>query len=136
MSAYETAMEKWVGLTRRIAAIERFYHADEATLIRHVYDIAKLYQANTLDRSFYALATGIMCDDRLKFQKSHPEYAINPYDEIRISLSILSQKLLWRDRYEVFIAAMVYDNKPELSYDAAIKILEKISKEILDNNHM
>ena len=39
VSLDETAIEKWVGLTRRIVAIKRGYHPDDETLIRHVYDL-------------------------------------------------------------------------------------------------
>ena len=39
VSSDETSIEKWVGLTRRIAAIERQYHYDDETLVRHVYDL-------------------------------------------------------------------------------------------------
>ena len=35
VSISETAIEKWVGLTRRIVAIERAYHHDDKGIIRH-----------------------------------------------------------------------------------------------------
>jgi hypothetical protein len=59
ISVEETAIEKWVGLTRRIIAIERNYHADDDTLIRHVYDLNSISQAEKIKGDFFALANTI-----------------------------------------------------------------------------
>lgn len=48
----ETAIEKWVGLTRRIIAIERAYQPDDKSLIRHVYDLNAIQQANKINADF------------------------------------------------------------------------------------
>ena len=60
VSVNETAIEKWVGLTRRIAAIERGYHADDETLIRHVYDLNAINKAYRISADFYALAKAVL----------------------------------------------------------------------------
>lgn len=52
ISIDETAIEKWVGLTRRIMAIERGREDDDKTLIRHVYDLNAINEANKINSSF------------------------------------------------------------------------------------
>ena len=42
LSLDASTIEKWVGLTRRTIAIERGYHHDDRSLIRHVYDLNAL----------------------------------------------------------------------------------------------
>lgn len=83
---HETAIEKWVGLTRRIIAIDRGYHDDDRTLIRHVYDLHTIESANPISNGFLMLATEVALNDAQQFKNQHPEYANNPADEINHSL--------------------------------------------------
>lgn len=52
---HETAIEKWEGLTRRIIAIERGYHYDDPSLIRHVYDLNAIESAEPIPENFLML---------------------------------------------------------------------------------
>lgn len=117
ISSDETAIEKCVGLTRRIAAIERQRHHDDITLVRHIYDLTAFKQANLLGDAFFKLAKTIVLSDAKQFKNQHPEYAANPSSEIKLSLSLLKSKPLWEKRYEEFIEVMVYDNTHTLSYE-------------------
>lgn len=127
ISIDETAIEKWVGLTRRIIAIERGYEEDDKTLIRHVYDLNAIIQANKINSNFIELAKTVMASDGKQFKNQHPEYMEDPTSEIKQSLKLLRNKSLWKKRYEEFIEAMVYDNTNIPSYDQAIDTLEKIN---------
>ncbi|HAT7074061.1 TPA: nucleotidyl transferase AbiEii/AbiGii toxin family protein [Legionella pneumophila] len=132
VSVNETAIEKWVGLTRRIAAIERAYHADDETLIRHVYDLNAINKADRISADFYVLAKAIITNDARQFKNQHPEYAVDPSSEIQLSLSLLRHKPLWKERYQKFIEEMVYDNAPAIEYEKAINVLERISTGVID----
>ena len=49
ISVLETAVEKWVALTRRVASIERGYRhksKKDMTLVRHLYDLYMIHRAN------------------------------------------------------------------------------------------
>ncbi|MCC2667198.1 MAG: hypothetical protein K0R24_979 [Gammaproteobacteria bacterium] len=45
--------------------------------------------------------------------------------------AVLRDKPLWKQRYEEFIEAMVYDNRNALPYDQAINTLEGISTNVI-----
>lgn len=131
ISIDETVIEKWVGLTRRILAIERRREDDDKTLIRHVYDINAINQANKINSNFAGLAKAVVISDSIQFKNQHPEYAADPSAEIKQSLAILKDKLLWKQRYKEFIEAMVYDSNNNLPYEQAINALESISTNVI-----
>src|SRR3990167_2157968 len=132
ISIDETGVEKWVGLTRRIIAIERGREDDDKTLIRHVYDLNAIKQANKINANFVEHAKTIIVNDGKQFKNQHPEYAADPGTEIRQSLTLLKDKSIWRERYDEFIEAMVYDSTNTLSYDEAITVLEGISANVIN----
>lgn len=130
ISVQETAIEKWVGLTRRVAAIQREYHRDDSTLVRHIYDLNAIKDADKINGAFFDLAKNIIDQDAKQFSSQHPEYSANPVDEIFQSLNILKKGELWKKRYQNFIDAMVYDRNVR-NYDSAIESLENMSKKIV-----
>lgn len=132
ISVNETAIEKWVGLTRRIGAIDRKYHYDDTTLIRHVYDLNAVYHANRVSDAFYGLAKTVVRNDAQQFKNQYPEYVEDAAAEIKRSLDILKRSSLWRQRYETFIQVMVYDYAGVVSYDRAIGVLEDISGKVIN----
>jgi len=133
LSVDETAIEKWVGLTRRIIAIERGYHEDDKTLVRHVYDLNVINHLNQASVTFFTLAKAIVSNDARQFINQHPEYSNNPGAEIMKSLELLRNKLLWKERYQEFINTMVYDDLMTLEYESAISVLEHISERMIDS---
>lgn len=135
VSVEETAIEKWVGLTRRVIAIERKRHHDDSTLVRHIYDLNSIKSADRINANFFTLAKAIVTNDAKQFKNQHPEYSTDPGAEIRESLSLLKNKPLWKERYQEFIETMVYDNTTALEYENAINILENISARAIDSLH-
>ena len=133
VSADETAIEKWVGLTRRIAAIDRKYHYDDPTLVRHVYDLNAIKQAGRIGDTFFNLAKTIVNYDAKQFRNQHPEYFSDPSTEIRQSLNILRDSKPWKERYQRFIDSMVYDKAAMPDYNSAIESLESVSTKIIDS---
>lgn len=131
ISVDETAIEKWVGLTRRVVAIEREYHHDDSTLVRHVYDLNAIKSSEKINDNFFSLAKAIVSNDAKQFKNQHPEYSANAGDEIRQSLMLLKTKPIWKERYKEFIETMVYDNSAALGYENAIDILERISEKVI-----
>lgn len=133
ISVDETAIEKWVALTRRIMAIERKYEDDDKTLIRHIFDLNAINLSNEVSSKFSELAKTVIISDGIQFRNKHVEYTSNPSHEIKQSLSILKNNPIWEMRYEEFIEAMVYNSKNTTSYDEAINQLEDFSAKLINS---
>lgn len=133
ISADETAIEKWVGLTRRIIAIERGHYYDDPTLVRHVFDLDTIKRSDGINNIFFELAKTIVNSDANQYKNQHPEYHDDPKTEIRQSLEILKNRELWKERYQKFVDTMVYDKTNISTYDIAIQSLEMISEKIIDS---
>lgn len=133
VSVNETAIEKWVGLTRRLMAIERGYHHDDKTLIRHVYDLNAIKKVDKIQPDFYVLAKSIVDHDAKQFKNQHPEYSADPGAEIGLSLALLKNKPLWKKRYREFIETMVYDSTSTLGYKSAMDNLENMSTGVISS---
>jgi predicted nucleotidyltransferase component of viral defense system len=127
----ETAIEKWVALTRRIMAIERGREEDDNTLVRHVYDLNAINQADKINSNFIELAKTIVISDGMQFKNQHTEYAVDPSSEIKQSLLLLKNKPIWKERYEEFIENMVYGSTTAIPYDKAIDIIESMSANVI-----
>jgi predicted nucleotidyltransferase component of viral defense system len=133
ISTDETAIEKWVSLTRRIAAIDRACHYDDSTLVRHIYDLNAIRQAERIGEDFFNLANIIVNCDAKQFKNQHQEYFNNPSIEIQRSLEILSTNMIWKERYQRFIDSMVYEKISMIDYHTAIHHLANLSKKILSD---
>lgn len=136
ISVDETAIEKWVGLTRRVIAIEQNYHPDDSTLLRHIYDLNAIVNSNKINANFFTLAQDIIIGDAKQFKSQHPEYSANPGAEIQESLSLLKNKPTWKKHYQTFLAEMVYDSSTAIGYEEAITTIEKISMKVIDTIHL
>ncbi|KTD69287.1 hypothetical protein Lste_2445 [Legionella steelei] len=135
VAVHETAIEKWVGLTRRIIAIERGYHYDDPSLIRHVYDLNAIESVEPVPDNFLMLAKEIVLTDAQQFKNQNPEYAANPVEEINRSLDLLRTKSLWRERYQDFIENMVFNPSLATDYDKAINVIADLSKKVVSYLH-
>jgi len=133
VSCEETAIEKWVGLTRRIMAIERGHYQEDPTLVRHIYDLNAINKNNRINDSFFNLALTVIIKDAKQFKNQHPEYAANPGTEITHSIEILKNKPIWESRYRQFIETMVYDRVSPPDYKSGIQTLENISSKVIES---
>lgn len=133
ISVEETAIEKFIGLTRRIMAIERGYHDDDKALIRHIYDLNAMKNMGKITDKFFELARTIVNRDSKQFKNQHPEFAEDPIAEINNSLAILKNKSQWEKRYQEFVETMVYDDTPAVGYEKALNELNILSKRVVNS---
>ncbi len=133
ISVDETAIEKWVGLTRRVIAIERKYHPDDSALVRHIFDLNSIVKANKINTNFFTLAQDIVINDAKQFKNQHPEYSANPRAEIQESLALLRNKPIWKEHYQTFLTEMVYDSSAPIAYEEAIAIIEDLSTKVINS---
>lgn len=68
----ETAAEKWVALTRRIANSRLRSHLNDKHLVRHLYDLYFLSQSGLLTGDYQKLIPNLLNKDREQFKKYNP----------------------------------------------------------------
>lgn len=127
----ETLAEKWVGLTRRVGAIERGYYEDDHTLVRHVYDLAVIQSKQKSSDKLCSLIHNIISQDAKQFKTQYIEYFAKPKEEIIFALDLLVNRKEWQSRYWQFVDTMVYDKVSPLTYQQAVAHIKKIGEEIL-----
>ena len=113
VSIVETAAEKLVSLTRRTAMEMAGASRDpDPTLIRHVYDLHMMREL--VDPATVAnLAQQIAENDAAQFAHQYPAYAADIAGETHKALDALRTGRLHRERYDSFVATMVYGERPE-----------------------
>lgn len=107
----ETAAEKLVSLTRRtamdLAGLTRDF---DPALVRHVYDLHMLQ--DHVDRgTVTVLARDIAQVDAIEFRNQYPAYHADIAGETQKALDALRTDPVHRERYDRFVAAMVYGER-------------------------
>jgi len=130
VSVIETAAEKWVALTRRIATM--FYRRNyrDNSLIRHLYDLYKIEQQSLFTDKFAPLSAQIIQDDRQQYKNHNDMYYRDPIKEIKRSIKELHEEPMWKENWEQFIETMVFD-KEKPTYEAALKNLTNKTNKVL-----
>lgn len=130
VAVLETAAEKWVSITRRIAGVERGYITKDKALIRHLYDLSKIEEAGMLDDDIYHnLIEIVIHRDREQFKNQYLEYFNDPISEIDLSIRLLSEDPSWQKNYENFLSDMVYEKNPP-NYEEALSIIHRIRESL------
>jgi hypothetical protein len=112
VSVTETAAEKVVALTRRIAMELAGLSRDPGpTLIRHVYDLHMMH-GHVDPAEVAALTRDIAMADAEVFRNQYPAYAADIAGETRKALDALGAAPEYRAHYDRFVADMVYGEKP------------------------
>ena len=120
----ETAAEKLVSLTRRTAMDLAGAGRDpDPALVRHIYDL-HMMRAHLDPAAVAALARSIAETDAQEFHNQYPAYAADIAGETRKALDALRTDPLHRRRYDDFVAAMVYGERP--SFDEAFATVAEL----------
>ena len=126
MSIPETAAEKWVALTRRVATMEQRKHYYDQALVRHIYDLTMINRNHPLKETDFAKLVGeIVEGDRQHFKTHSDIFHQDPIKAIQHALHELEHNPMWRENWENFMDTMVYGDKP--TYEDAMKVLKSIS---------
>lgn len=126
----ETAAEKWVALTRRVAGTRLKSRQSDKHLVRHLYDLYHLNSSGILSGDYCLIVNGIIEKDRAQYVKHDPAYASDPIGTSELALELLSKDNQWRDHWDIFLEEMVYDkNKP--SFITAYNELQLLSEKII-----
>ena len=122
----ETAAEKLVSLTRRTAMDLAGASRDpDPALVRHIYDLHMVREHLDL-ADVGVLARDIAEADAWEFRNQYPAYEADIAGETRKALAALRADPLHRRRYEDFVAAMVYGERPE--FDEALATVAALAE--------
>jgi len=130
LSITETAAEKWVALTRRVANRRYRENPTDSELVRHIYDLYQINQHHGFDDEFYNLLASIIETDRKEFRNQNKEYSENPKFEIQRALNNLLDDEYWTVSWNNFMSVMVYQQEKP-SFKNALDSLNIISLEAL-----
>src|SRR5208337_3546937 len=99
VSVMETAAEKLVALTRRIAMeLAGLSRDPDPTLVRHIYGLHQM-QGRIDNSQVAALARDIAAADAKEFRNQYPPYAANSVGETHKALAALHTDPAYRERY-------------------------------------
>lgn len=124
VAVLETAAEKWVGLTRRIATSRDRQHYRDPNLVRHLYDLYQIDKQGFFsdENKFISLAEKIVADDRRNYKNHNTRYYTDPTSEIQCAVDELQMSTMWHDNWDKFIDVMVF-SKEKPSYEVALENL-------------
>lgn len=127
----ETAAEKWVALTRRIANTKIKSRQSDKDLVRHLYDLYQLKTGGFLSGEYTSLVDKVIEKDKSQFKHHNDDYIQNPIRESELALDLLYNDKQWKDHWDYFLEQMVYEeNKP--SFDKAYSQFQLLSREIFE----
>lgn len=132
VSVTETAAEKLIALTRRIAMeLAGLSRDPDPTLVRHIYDL-HLMQRHIDTGQVSAMARDIAAADAKEFRNQYPAYAADIAGETRKALNALQTDPAYRSRYGDFVIAMAYGERPEFNaaFGTVIKLAETIIRKV------
>lgn len=125
VSIRETAAEKFVALTRRIAA-EKETPIDlrDTTLLRHIYDL-HVIRTHYNPAEVATLIPAIMQTDVEAYGNQFPPYAENPMAETLRAIEALETDPVYAQGYADFMRRMVYGEP--VDYDVSISTLKALA---------
>ena len=127
----ETAAEKWVALTRRVAGTQEKVRPDDKQLVRHLYDLFQLHHQKLLTGEYVKIINKIIQKDRLMFKGKSSAYTQNPFHLSMQALDLLEQDHVWQKHWDVFIEQMVYESNPP-TFSHAVHQLRIFSEGIIE----
>src|SRR5208283_4645513 len=102
----------------------------DPTLVRHIYDL-HLMQGHIDPVQVAALARDIAAADAREFRNQYPAYAADIAGETRKALDALRTDAAYRTRYDDFIIAMSYGERPE--FDVALRTVVVLAEQTIQH---
>lgn len=131
VSVTQTAAEKFVALTRRVAAeTELAVDKRDHTLVRHIYDL-HVTSGHYDCKNVATMARTIMPNDASEFGNKSPAYRENPLAETMRAIKALQTDNHYAAQFSQFKRDMVYGKA--VDYEAAISTLQQIAKALPEN---
>ena len=131
-SIISTQAEKLVSILRRTASFTRdSQRDDDPALIRHIYDIYYIHQANHVDFEIVApLVTKVIAEDVARYGNQHDEFVQNPIAELMYGLQILEENKLYAERFNQYVVPMVYGDIA-ITWQDAFSVFKLFTEQVL-----
>ncbi|MDE1239707.1 nucleotidyl transferase AbiEii/AbiGii toxin family protein [Vibrio aestuarianus] len=132
VSIQATLVEKVLSMLRRTMLVKRDSERnDDATLVRHIYDvhcidIAEKTTSETLTPLFHT----VLKEDIQRFGNQHAEFVADPVKELNLGLQELESNPLFRQRFDDFVKPMVFNPQPH-DFDTCFASFKRIAKSLI-----
>lgn len=126
VSPVETAADKLSALAWRVAARDRNSPQDDATLVRHLHDLAALEETIIQANRFVPLVLNCLAKDVSRDKKSGIEVLPEP-ERLHRMLNTLENDLLYAMEYERFVLGMSYATDSERpSFQECLRVVTRL----------
>ena len=125
----ETAAEKWVALTRRVAGAGKKERDSDKYLVRHLYDLYQLSDKKCLSDKYYLVIDKVLEKEQAMFDLEASNSA-DLLSNSKLALLDLRSNQKWEEHWNYFLEQMVYHpDKPSFKQAmAAVEGLMPLSK--------
>lgn len=128
VSIAQTAAEKFVALTRRVAAqLDQPGAEQDSTLVRHIYDLHVIRDHYDFEE-IAGLVAGIIPHDAEVFGSQFPGYRADPIGHTRGAITAMIARPEYAQRYAHFLRDMVYGDRP--AFDVAIATIAELGERL------
>lgn len=136
VSIHATLVEKVISMLRRTMSVKRSAERkDDATLVRHIYDVYCILktegQKESLDlKAFTLLFKTVLEEDIERFGNQHAEFVSNPKQELQLGLKELEENPVFRQRFQDFVTPMVFNTEPH-DFDTCFASFKNVAESLI-----
>ncbi|ASA57670.1 nucleotidyl transferase AbiEii/AbiGii toxin family protein [Vibrio gazogenes] len=135
ISVLSTLVEKIISMLRRTMLVKRYPdRKDDATLVRHIYDVYCIEFNQKFDfDALKSLFQTVLVEDVKRFGNQHAEFVAEPIQELRLGIQELETNPLFRERFTDFVTPMVF-NTDTPDFDTCFASFKRIAQSLM-NHH-
>ncbi|WP_081300407.1 MULTISPECIES: nucleotidyl transferase AbiEii/AbiGii toxin family protein [Aliivibrio] len=132
ISIDSTLVEKVLSMLRRTMSVKRdSKRKDDETLVRHIYDVHCITTEHEIDMDVLKPIFDIVLEeDKRRYGTQHQEFVDNPRNELKLGLFELETNVEFRNRFDAFVAPMVYSSEP-CDFDTCFNSFKDISEQLI-----
>jgi predicted nucleotidyltransferase component of viral defense system len=132
ISIDSTLVEKVLSMLRRTMLVKRDpKRKDDETLVRHIYDVHCISVEHEIDMDVLKpMFNVVLEEDKRRYGNQHQEFVDDPKNELKLGLVELETNVEFRNRFDAFVAPMVYSAEP-YDFDTCFTSFKDISEQLL-----
>ena len=132
ISIDSTLVEKVLSMLRRTMSVKRDpKRKDDETLVRHIYDVHCISAEHEIDMDVLKpMFDVVLEEDKRRYGNQHQEFVDDPKNELKLGLVELEINVEFRNRFDAFVAPMVYSAEP-YDFDTCFTSFKDISEQLI-----
>lgn len=132
ISIDSTLVEKVLSMLRRTMSVKRDpKRKDDETLVRHIYDVHCISVEHEIDMGVLKpMFDVVLEEDKRRYGNQHQEFVDAPKNELKLGLVELGTNVEFRNRFDAFVAPMVYSAEP-YDFDTCFTSFKDISEQLI-----